>query len=199
MLFGAFMVRAAMHGQQARHGEHARGKRGGHFPEGCRYRPVAQLRSSGGMDTPVYSWKQQGIIRLWRYTQYKRKFGGWHLTADARGAESLASLLALLHASPGSFRTVTITAPSPRVLRVPNFQQGRALWVAPGKWRVRSSPAADAWSFPDGLDPAELTFGAGRFPDLLAAIRGIPRGEGDFSIGGSCDSALHFWWHPNVA
>lgn len=150
------------------------------------------------MDT-LYSWKQQGVIRLWRYTEFKNKFGGWHLTADNEGAESLAKLLSILQASPGSFRTVAITPPSPQVLRVPNFQLGRALWVAPTKWLVRSSPSPNAWSFPSSGNPAELTFGANYSNELISAVTGIPLGEGDFCIGSGQNSALYFWWHPNTA
>jgi hypothetical protein len=150
------------------------------------------------MGTALHSWEQRGVVRLWRYIEFKRKFGGWHLTADDAGAESLATLVSLLHASPDSYRTVTVTPPSPAVLRVPNFQQGHALWEAPTKWQIRSSTSASTWDFPSYANPAKLTFGANYVSRLVEGLRGIPHGGGDFCIGRTEDDnlALWFWWQP---
>jgi hypothetical protein len=153
------------------------------------------------MASPLHDWKQRGVVRLWRYTEFTSTFGGWHMTADDSGSQSLLELLPLLAAVPGEHRTVAVTAPSASVLRVPNFQRGDAQWTAPKKWRVRCDPAADSWYFPAEDELVELSFGASYLQMLSESIRGIPRGEGDFSIGAEKDGnlPLWFWWHPNAA
>jgi len=152
------------------------------------------------MATPLHSWKLQGVVRLWRYTEFKHKFGGWHLTADNAGVDSLLELLSLLANAPGEHRTVALSPPTPAVLRVPNYSQGRAEWSAPAKWQISASLAPDTWLFP-ATDPAELTFGAAYLAQLTAALQGIPRGDGDFCIGSAEQGnlPLWFWWHPNAA
>ena len=152
------------------------------------------------MATPLHSWKQQGVVRLWRYTEFKQKFGGWHLTADDAGVASLLVLLPLLAATPGAHRSVALSPPTAAVLRVPNYSQGRAKWAAPAKWQISASMQPNAWHFP-ATDPAELTFGAAYLEQLTHALQGIPRGEGDFCIGTDehANVPLWFWWRPNAA
>jgi hypothetical protein len=152
------------------------------------------------MANPLHSWKQQGVVRLWRYTEFKQKFGGWHLTADDAGVASLLALLPLLTDAPEEYRSVAVTPPTAAVLRVPNYSQGLAQWTAPAKWHIRASPALNTWLFPAG-DPADLTFGVGYLAQLTAALQGIPRGEGDFCVSKPKHGSLPlwFWWHPNAA
>jgi hypothetical protein len=147
------------------------------------------------MEDP-YSWKQEGVISLWRYTEFPRKYGGWHLTADSAGVSSLLSLLKQLAGSPHLYRTLTVTPPSPLALRAPNFQQGRAAWVAPAKWQIRCV-LAECWQFPASLEPAMLTVGGEFLQALESGLKGIPKGEGDFGIGNS--DPLYFWWWLGAA
>lgn len=111
------------------------------------------------------------------------------------------TLLSVLKTAPGARRTVAITPPSKRLLKVPNYQQGRAKWLAPSKLQVRSSLALDTREFPEYLEPARFTVGASHLPDLTAALRGVPRGEGDFSIGSleGGNLRLWFWWWLDAA
>ena len=142
------------------------------------------------------SWKQEGTVSLWRYTEFPKKFGGWHITANSDGISSLLALLQLLAGTPGAYRTVAVIPPSPAVLRVPNFQKGDALWSAPAKWRLQCT-SEDTWQFPLELEPATLTVGGKFLQQLEAGLRGIPKGEGDFGIGLS--PPLYFWWWPRSA
>jgi hypothetical protein len=136
------------------------------------------------------------MISLWRYTEYPRKFCGWHLTADNAGVASLVSLIDLLRTSDEpDFRTVSITPPSPRILRAPNFQGGDAQTTSPLKWRISHSAKSETWDFPPGLDPASLSIGDAYIPKLIAGLEGIPRGMGDYAIGGrDLPARLCFWW-----
>lgn len=145
------------------------------------------------MESELHSWKQKGVISLWRYTEFQKSFGGWHLSADDAGVHSLLQLIGALQSAPDSHRTVTITPPSKNLLKVPNYQQGRASWVAPEKLQMRVSSAPETWEFPEDLDPAQLTLGASYLPELTRALEGIPRGEGDFSIGSKQRGKLRLW------
>ena len=152
------------------------------------------------MTDGLFSWKQHGVISLWQYTEFRNKFGGWHLSANDAGVTSLVSLLQLLSNAPGTHRTIVVTPPSASALRVPNYQQGDALWSAPAKWRLQCA-ASSAWDFPPELEPATLTVGGEFLSEFIAALEGIPKGEGDFSVGrsGQGNLALWFWWWPSAA
>jgi len=155
------------------------------------------------MNVGAFSWKQEGVISLWRYKEFPKKFGGWHLSGNDAGIKSLLALLQLLADNPSVFRTVKTTPPSASLLRVPNFQQGNAPWVAPSKLHLQCAPpeAPDTWEFPAELEPATLTVGGAFLPELVSALEGIPKGKGDFCIGraGQSSSRLCFWWWLGAA
>lgn len=141
------------------------------------------------------SWKQAGSVALWRYTENQRNYPGWHLSADDAGCISLIALLDAFSADGvACSRTISIARPTPEILDVPNNRS--AAYVAPAKLLLSFSDTPSQWSFPDSLDPAELTIGADWLPKLRQAIAGIPRGEGDYSTGLSKGGSLRltFWW-----
>ena len=147
-----------------------------------------------------HSWKQAGSIALWRYKENQRNFPGWHLTADAAGCASLIALLDAFASDGGSSsRTLTVQAPTLAILSVPNNRS--SAWRSPSKLRLSLSASPSEWSFPESLEPAALTFGSEWLPDLRQAIAGIPRGQGDYSIGrpGNGNLQLWFWWQPAAA
>ena len=148
------------------------------------------------MTSSLKSWKQRGWVSLWRYKEFPRKFGGWHITANDEGVSSLLELIELLRQSQtAEYRTVAITAPTKNILSVPNFQRGEALVASPDKWRIAVQPGSDdTWSFPETLDPASLLIGGSYLPQLVLGLQGIPRGEGDFAIGQGRDTKLCLWW-----
>jgi hypothetical protein len=153
------------------------------------------------MESDLHSWKQRGVISLWRYTENPKAFGGWHISANDVGIASLLELLRVLQLAPGSYRTISITQPSARLLQVPNFQQGRARWVAPSKLQLEVSPDAQTWEFPEDLEPAHFIVGASYLPALIRGLEGIPRGEGDYAIGSRAGGKLRlcFWWWLDAA
>jgi hypothetical protein len=153
------------------------------------------------MESELHSWKQKGAISLWRYTEFPSTFGGWHLSGNDAGIESLIELLRGLQSAPGSHRTLTITPPSTRLLQVPNFQQGRAKWVAPSKLQLRVSAEAGNWEFPEDLEPAHFTVGTSYLPALIRGLEGIPNCEGDYAIGSKARGKLRlcFWWWLDAA
>lgn len=149
-----------------------------------------------------HSWKKSGQIALWRYTEHEGNFYGWHLTADALGRTSLIALIDALAAdgAPAS-RVFDVSAPTERMLEVPNNRPSRSVWSAPLKLRMTLSADHTQWHFPEAVDTAELTLGSDWLLELRKGIDGIGHGVGDYSIGGrrSGSLPLWFWWQPRSA
>ena len=152
------------------------------------------------MTQNLKTWKQRGWVSLWRYTEFQNKFGDWHITASDEGVSSLLELIELMRENQtAEYRTVAITAPTKNILRVPNYQGGEALVASLTKWRITVQPGSDdIWSFPKSLDPANLLIGGSYVSQLVSGLQGIPRGEGDFSIGQGKDERLWFWWTNGI-
>ena len=140
-------------------------------------------------------WKQSGRISLWRYTENERNYPGWHLNADIAGCHSFVALLDALATDGSGSRTITLTSPTMAV-RVPNNRGGRAKWLAPAKLRVTLSQSPADWVFPSDLDPATISVGSDWLGALREGLSGIPKGQGDYSIGNSKEGNLQlwFWW-----
>ena len=141
-------------------------------------------------------WKQNGRICLWRYTENRRSYRGWHLSADVDGCASLLSLLEQLPSATAVYRTLQITVPSAAQLCVPNNRA--ADWLAPSRLRIEWARQPATWLLPEALDLAQLTLGANWLTPLRAGIADIATGRGDYSIGDR-EARLWFWWWPNGA
>jgi hypothetical protein len=149
-----------------------------------------------------HSWKQEGSISLWRYTENERNYPGWHLSADTRGCSSLSSLLQSLAADgDGAARAIALEPPTASVLAIPNNRGGQAKFRAPAKLRVRFVRDPRLWSFPKTLEPAELAFGYDWLAPLKQGLDAISQGQGDYSIGIDHDGnlPLWFWWRRAAA
>ncbi len=150
------------------------------------------------MKRQSHLWKQSGSIMLWGYTENLRNYPGWHFTADRAGCDSLIALLDAFAADgpPGS-RTLTITAPTPAVLSVPNNRSNDLL--VPSKFRLSFASIASEWLFPRSAAPAELSLGVDWLPVFRQSVAGVPKGKGDYSIGPRNGECLWFWWQPAAA
>ncbi|MDG9671955.1 hypothetical protein ONV78_29750 [Hahella sp. CR1] len=70
------------------------------------------MRQNKSTTTDLYSWRQQGEIYFWRYKTNLSDYAGWHLSADATGADSLLQLLGqCTQANDALFRTLTLSKP----------------------------------------------------------------------------------------
>lgn len=134
---------------------------------------------------------------LWRYSENRRNFPGWHFTANADGCASFIALLDAFAVDADGSRTLDVTAPTQAVLAVPNNRS--AALVVPAKLRLMLSASSSYWSFPESTDPAELAVGVEWLPILRRAIAGIPQGQGDYSIGPAGSGSLWLWWQPAAA
>ena len=155
------------------------------------------------------TWSQQGRIFLWRYRDGAGNYPGGHLTADAAGCKSLDELLSKFIDTPRSRRAIIrITRPTPSVLSVPNNQGGAARWSAPEQLQIElrgEDCNPHEWRLHPKGPQFELVAGTQKLSEFRDAIRGIPKGEGDFAIGpddssperGAWDEmCLWIWWMP---
>jgi hypothetical protein len=149
-----------------------------------------------------HSWKQDGAISLWRYTENERNYPGWHMSADARGCASLSTLFQSLAADGDlAARTVVLQPPPKTVLAVPNNRGGRARHKAPAKLCISFSKDNEQWSFPPTLEPAGLIFGYDWLAPLRDGLDAAAGGQGDYSIGHDRYGSLPlwFWWRAGAA
>ena len=147
------------------------------------------------MPSLSHSWKQSGLVYLWRYTANEKNFPDFHLTADAAGVASLAELFGVLgSAEAGETRTVAISAPSASELAVPNNRG--ASTISPSRLRVAVSEHRDHWQLEARTEAAVLCVGQSWLPRLKEATLRIRGGQGDFSIGKASSSSMQlwFWW-----
>lgn len=153
------------------------------------------------------AWVQRGRIFLWRYPEGPSGYSGGHLTADGPGCKSFDELLTKFVETPRSRRaTVRITPPTVDVLSVPNCQRGAARWAAPDHLYIETHDDTDPmeWQFQPKGRRFELLAGRAKFEELRSAIRGIPVGKGDFSLGPDASSsewyemAVWIWWMPSA-
>lgn len=145
-----------------------------------------------------HDWKQRGRISVWRYTENRRNYGGWHLTADAEGADSVTALLVALNADPpGASRGLVVSPPSRQELGVPNNRQSGT--VVPRKLRLMSHAEADHWTLRQEGENLLMIVGADWILKIRDGATGIAEGRGDFYIGENAeDERLWFWWQPGT-
>lgn len=150
------------------------------------------------MSTAVNSWKQAGRLFLWRYPPLRKKHAGWHLTAEDEACDSLIALIEAMRAErQDSRRTIAVTAPPEAVWSVPNI--GAPIREAPGPLTLTWDPAFDDLTLLDAQDRLSLRVGDRRADDLLAGLKDIRRGEGDYALAPTdARSAppIWFWWMP---
>jgi hypothetical protein len=156
-------------------------------------------------------WVQQGKVFLWRYREGVSNYPGGHLTADVAGCQSLEELLTKFVDTPRNRQAmVRVTRPTEDVLSVPNNRGGKAKWSSPEELQIEmlaESANPVEWRFQPKGFRFQLVAGKGKLLELRDAIRGIPRGKGDFAIGPEDDSpesaawedmCLWIWWMPRV-
>ena len=151
-------------------------------------------------DPNVERWRQKGEVFLWRYRDKPRNFPGWHLTASAEGAASLLELLRLMRdARYASKQIVTISDPTPRILRVPNYIRGVGQWRSAERWQLsyakgRAEPGE--WKLVFTGKELQLSVGETYLLKLIKGVEDVSRGIGDYSISGD-DAGFHeciwFW------
>jgi hypothetical protein len=140
----------------------------------------------------VNDWKQDGNVYLWRFKDDSRKFSGWHMTADGDGSRSLNSLLDIfLQSDIDARRTVRLTMPTEKELRVPNYNKK----ADPAEKLLLEFVAKEnsLWSLSCEDKKTTLRVGRTNLLNLRNGIEDIEKGKGDYCIGEK-GQELWFWW-----
>jgi hypothetical protein len=158
-------------------------------------------------DPQIGKWKQRGKIYLWQYIDNIKNYPGWNFAADEKACMSLINLIDLMKTAtwPSSI-ILNISAPTPKILKVPNNKGGNARWKTVGTFKLKypkDQVDPDCWLF--SLDSTkhqiQLTLGRSWLEALQQGIVDINKGKGDFSInptlGNNQDEPLWFWWLNN--
>lgn len=150
------------------------------------------------MSSAVNSWKQAGRLFLWRYPALRKTHAGWHLTAEDDACDSLIALIEAMRTErEASRRTIAVSVPPEAVWSVPNF--GAPLREALGSLTLNWDPAFDDLTLLETQDRLSLRVGDGRVDALLAGLKDIRRGEGDYALAPTDEHAappIWFWWMP---
>jgi hypothetical protein len=135
-------------------------------------------------------------ISLWRYRDNRRNYPGYHLSADREGCVRLVAVLSVLQsAKRGLAMTVPLAAPTAKVLSVPNNWSGLASLVPFDRWLVTVDSASDEdrLVFTEAAVACRLSLSPSLIPSVIAGVRDIENGKGDYCIGEG-DHSLWFWW-----
>jgi hypothetical protein len=153
-------------------------------------------------DPEVQRWRQQGRIFLWRYRDKPRNYPGWHLSADAPGAQSLVELCRLMEGAQFSSETsIIISDPTASVLSVPNYIRGAAKWQSAHRWTIeypKGKVAPGEWQIRFSGEELRLRVGGGTLEQLERGIEDIRNGHGDYTIGSDDtpeSDRLWLWWY----
>ncbi len=141
-------------------------------------------------------WKQTGKVFLWRYKDESKRFSGWHITADREGARSFGSLLdAFLHSNTDARRTILLSVPTKRELRVPNCNKK----ADPAERLVLEFVTKEnsCWSLSGDDQETILRVGRSNLLNLRNGLTDIEDGKGDYCIGEE-GQELWFWWRLNA-
>jgi hypothetical protein len=136
------------------------------------------------------SWRQTGVLHLWRFTENVRNYPGWHLATDPTGLVSLLDLLTRLRGTSESSasRTVHPTGPSAEVLETVNNR--RSPVVSPARVRVARSDAPDGWTITEQDADVTVTMGVEQLDGVIRWL-GDPTAAFDTMFGK--DPPLWFW------
>lgn len=147
-------------------------------------------------DATVEKWKQMGNLYLWRYTENARNYPGWHLTADNQCCETLADLFdKMVSARWNSQKSLVITPPSEKVLKVPNNRGSLAHWKTVNSLRLKYNKKVDGQQSELIQNDYELILlvDSETLWLIKECILGILKAEGDYSIKIG-ETSLWFWW-----
>ncbi|AZZ93361.1 hypothetical protein EUZ85_22605 [Hahella sp. KA22] len=139
----------------------------------------------------LYSWRQQGEIYFWRYKNNPSNYAGWHLSADATGADSLILLLEQCIQIPDSlYRTLTLTKPDAAASvancrdQVISFPKVKLIYTPDGK---------EQWTINETEGEPCLNISKQSAQILMQGLQDIKAGRGDYALGDK-EHRLWFWW-----
>jgi hypothetical protein len=136
------------------------------------------------------SWRQAGLLHLWRFTENVKDYPGWHLATDPTGHASFLDLLRRLRRTSefSASRTVHPTPPSAELLAAVNNR--RSSVVSPARVRVTRSDVADQWVLAERGAEVTVTIGVAQ---LGGTIQWLADPAAAFDTSYGKDPPLWFW------
>lgn len=146
-------------------------------------------------DAHVDRWNSSGRIACWRYRDNQRNYPGWHLTADAAGADALLDLVARMSAAPTtSERTIPLATPTAADLEKVGNPGARHVSVERLHLRHRrETEPAEYWRIVRQDTTLEISLGMETLAVFEEGVADIRRGHGDWSMGEEEPDVLWFW------
>ena len=130
---------------------------------------------------PIWEWKMQGSLYLWRFDRNGRNFDGWHLHVDDAASASIADLIDRMLASEKLCRKVIDVVPERPLPVDPDLP-----WYAASQLVLiyaREEVEANYWLAELKSDKLHLTLGTDKMQELKAGVVGVPLGKDDYAIG----------------
>jgi hypothetical protein len=151
------------------------------------------------MKAQIEKFKVNGKVYAWTYKDNNRNYPGWNFTVDLKASESLSELLNLMSDCEWSTKKkVTTELPTQAQLDVPNNQNEIARWKSKPNLTLncKTSESENHWLLSEHDNGIEIQFGKEKLTELQNAIKGIPKGNGDFAISDQNEeNILYFWWN----
>ena len=151
------------------------------------------------MKAQIEKYRVNGKIYTWTYKDNQRNYPGWNFTVDLKASEDLSELLNLMNTCEwSSKKTLRTELPTDFQLKVTNNQGGTAKWKTKSNLTLnyKKSESENHWLINEINNGIEIQFGKRKLNELQEAIKGIPKGNGDFAI---CDqneeNILYVWWN----
>ncbi|MBU6952516.1 hypothetical protein [Hahella sp. HN01] len=149
------------------------------------------MKQNKSTTTDLYSWRQQGEIYFWRYKTNPSDYAGWHLSADATGADSLLQLLGqCTQANDALFRTLTLSKPD-AAAAVANCSD--QVITFPKLKLIYTPDRAEQWIISETEDKPCLDISKQGAQILMQGLQDIMAGRGDYASGDK-EHRLWFWW-----
>jgi hypothetical protein len=151
------------------------------------------------MKAQIEKYKISGKVYAWTYKGNNRNYPGWNFTVDLKAGESLSELLNLMNTCEWSTKkTISTELPTQAQLNVPNYENGNAKWKSKPNLTLncKTSESDNHWLIKELDTGIEIQFGKAKLTELQNAIKGIPKGNGDFAIFDQNDeNILYIWWN----
>ena len=151
------------------------------------------------MNERIEKYQVSGNVYAWACKDNNRNYPGWNFTVDIRASESLFELLNLMNACEWSTKKKFMTElPTQAQLNVPNNLNGKAKWKYKPNLTLncKITESGNHWLIKELDNEIEIQFGKEKLSELQKAIKGIPKGNGDFAISDqNGENILYFWWN----
>lgn len=132
----------------------------------------------------------QGRVAFWRYRHPSHGSAGYHLTADAIGCEYL-----LAHLSRSDVVDLQLTPVTEEILSIHNSRYDAVPFVG---LRIRVADSEESVTVEERHPRCTVTLSRNGLQELIAGVRDIAAGKGDYGIGPD-GHEIRFWWWPKGA